>query len=289
MSEIELSAGTIDYEDTGGSGPTLVLQHGLAMNGTVWRNVVDDLRADHRCLVPNLPLGAHRLPMRPDADLSMAGIAGLIAEFLDRLELDGVTLVVNDWGGGQLLAADGNPRLAALVLTPCEAFDNVPPGLPGRGVAIASAIPGGINAMVQPMRMRWPRRLPMALGWMSKRPIPHEIVDDWFEPLLTNRDIRRDLRKYARTWRDGRRTLVEAADRLRSFDRPALVAWAPEDRVMRRDHGRQLADLLPQGHLVEIDDSYALMPEDQPSRLAAAIRDFVRDTTNTPETHQVRA
>jgi pimeloyl-ACP methyl ester carboxylesterase len=277
MPEIELCAGTIDYDDTGGDGPPLVFQHGLAMSGTVWRNVVSELRADFRCVVPTLPLGSHRQPMREDADLTMTGIAGLLAEFIERLDLADVTLVVNDWGGGQLLAADGNPRLSRLVLTPCEAFDNVPPGLPGRGVAIAAAIPGGINAMVQPTRMRWTRRLPMALGWMSKRPIPDEIVDRWFEPLLGRRAIRRDLRKYARTTRDGRSTLLAAAERLRGFDRPALVVWATEDRVMPREHGRRLADLLPQARLVEIDDSYTLVPEDQPRALAAAIRAFARE------------
>ena len=275
MPELELSAGTIDYEDTGGSGPTLVFQHGLAMDAGLWRNVVAELRDDFRCVVPTLPLGAHRRPMRADADLSMTGIAGLIAELLEKLDLTDVTLVVNDWGGGQLLAADRNPRLARLVLTPCEAFDNVPPGLPGRGVAIAAAVPGGINAMVQPTRIRWTRRLPMALGWMSKRPVPDEVVDRWLDPLLRQRAIRRDLRRYARTAREGRRTLLDAAERLREFDRPALVIWATEDRVMPRDHGRRLAELLPQGRLIEIDDSYTLVPEDQPHALATAIREFV--------------
>lgn len=289
MPEIELSAGTIDYDDTGGDGPTLAFQHGLAMDGTVWRNVVAELRGDFRCIVPTLPLGSHRRPMREAADLTMTGIAGLLAEFLERLDLTAVTLVVNDWGGGQLLAADGNPRLARLVLTPCEAFDNVPPGLPGRGVAIAAVIPGGINAMVQPTRMRWTRRLPIALGWMSKRPIPDEVVDRWFEPLLGQRAIRRDLRKYARTTTDGRRTLLDAAERLRDFDRPALVVWATEDRVMPRDHGRRLVDLLPHGRLVEIDDSYTLIPEDQPHALAEAIRKFVRESTPAANTPRVRA
>jgi pimeloyl-ACP methyl ester carboxylesterase len=289
MPEIELNAGTIDYDDTGGDGPTLVFQHGLAMGGTVWRNVVAELRDDFRCIVPTLPLGSHRRPMREDAELTMNGIAGLLAEFLERLDVTDITLVVNDWGGGQLLAANGNPRLARLVLTPCEAFDNVPPGLPGRGVAIAAAIPGGINAMVQPTRMRWTRRLPMALGWMSKRPIPDEVVDRWLEPLLGQRAIRRDLRKYARTTRDGRRTLVDAAERLRDFDRPALVVWATEDRVMPRDHGRRLVDLLPRGRLVEIDDSYTLIPEDQPRALAEAIREFVRESTPAANTPGVRA
>ena len=52
MQELELSAGTIEYEDTGGDGPVLVFQHGVLMNGSEWREVVRDLRADHRCVVP---------------------------------------------------------------------------------------------------------------------------------------------------------------------------------------------------------------------------------------------
>jgi pimeloyl-ACP methyl ester carboxylesterase len=71
---------------------------------------------------------------------------------------------------------------------------------------------------------------------------------------------------------------VEAAAALRGFDRPALVAWAAEDRVMPPEHGRRLAELLPQGRLVEIPDSYTLIPLDQPGPLAGAIRRFVRET-----------
>jgi pimeloyl-ACP methyl ester carboxylesterase len=52
MPTIELTAGTIEYQDTGGSGPVVVLLHGLAMNGSRWRHVVADLGADHRCVVP---------------------------------------------------------------------------------------------------------------------------------------------------------------------------------------------------------------------------------------------
>ena len=72
--------------------------------------------------------------------------------------------------------------------------------------------------------------------------------------------------------------MVDATEGLRGFDRPALVAWATEDRVMPPEHGRRLAELLPQGQLVEIPDSYTLIPEDQPAELARAIRDFVATT-----------
>jgi pimeloyl-ACP methyl ester carboxylesterase len=277
MPEVELSAGTIEYEDTGGNGPVVALIHGVAMNGSLWRNVVAELRGEYRCVVPNLPLGGHRLPMRPEADLSMRGIALLIAELLERLDLRDVTLAMNDWGGPQLLVSEGrDARIARLVITSCEAFDNVPPGLPGRVLGLSAKLPGGLNALAQPLRLRPLRRLPVAFGLMAKRPIPDEVVDGWLHPLLTQRAIRRDLLAYIRAT-DGTE-LVEAAQALRRFERPALVAWAVEDRIMPPAHGRRLAELLPQGRLVEIADSYTLIPEDQPAPLAGAIRRFVRET-----------
>jgi pimeloyl-ACP methyl ester carboxylesterase len=120
MNQIELSAGTIDYEDTGGGGPTLVLLHGLLMDASLWDDVVADLSVDHRCVVPTLPLGAHRHAMHADADLSLRGITRLVAELLNRLDLRDVTVVGNDTGGAlvQLLACDGTPRPSRIVLAP---------------------------------------------------------------------------------------------------------------------------------------------------------------------------
>jgi pimeloyl-ACP methyl ester carboxylesterase len=69
MNQIELSAGTIDYTDTGGGGPVLVLLHGLMMDASLWDGAIAGLSGDYRCVAPTLPLGAHRHPVRPDADL----------------------------------------------------------------------------------------------------------------------------------------------------------------------------------------------------------------------------
>jgi pimeloyl-ACP methyl ester carboxylesterase len=278
MQEIELSGGTIEYEDTGGDGPVVVLLHGVAMDGSLWRNVVAELRSDHRCVVPTIPLGAHRRPMRPDADLSILAMVRLVAEFLEKLDLRRVTLVGNDWGGAQLLVSEGlDERVGRLVLASCEAFENYPPGIPGRALAQAARIPGGLYLAFQSLRLRSLRRLPTTWGWMSKNPVPDQVMDEWFRPLQTQREVRRDLRKYA-TSIPPKKVLLEWAERLRSFDRPALVMWAEEDRVMPREHGRRLAELFPRGQLVEIPDSYTLIPEDQPQELARAIRQFVRDT-----------
>jgi pimeloyl-ACP methyl ester carboxylesterase len=279
MPEVELSAGTIEYDDTGGTGAVIVFAHGLFMDGLQWRNVVSELRDDYRCVLPTLPLGAHRRPMRADADLSLNGQARILAEFLDALDLHDVTLVFNDWSGAQVLIAQGlDQRVGRLVLASCEAFDNYPPGLTGRFAGWACRAPAFVtNAVLQQMRVRALRRTPTTFGWLSKRAVPDEIMDGWLRPALTQRDIRRDLRKYGGDYRQGRRDLLAATERLSSFERPVLVAWATEDRIMPPEHGRRLAEIFPDARLVEIADSYTLIPEDQPGELARAIREFVRE------------
>ncbi|MFD6280839.1 alpha/beta fold hydrolase [Streptomyces sp. NPDC060209] len=275
MTEVTLSAGVVEYEDTGGDGPVVVLLHGVAMNGSLWRHVVAGLSPAYRCVVPTLPLGGHRRPMRPDADLTILGVAHLVAEFLEKLDLHDVTLVMSDWGGAQALVAEGrDQRIGRLVITSCEAFDNFPPGLPGRNLYAAAKAPGGLRLAFALLKLKPMRRLPVTWGWMSKRPVPHDVMDDWFRPLWTSAAIRRDLRAYV-LGVPPRDKLLAWADALRTFDRPALVVWAAEDKVMPPAHGRRLADLLPKGELVEIADSFTLVPEDQPQRLTEAIRTFV--------------
>ncbi len=64
-------------------------------------------------------------------------------------------------------------------------------------------------------------------------------------------------------------------------DRPALVVWASADRVMPPEHGRRLAALLPHGQLIEVDDSYTLIPLDQPARFAQLVREFTHASVTT--------
>ena len=74
--------------------------------------------------------------MRPDADLSFKGLIGLVLELLERLDLRDVTLVGSDFGLSLMVAAERPERLARLVLTSSEAFDNCPPGLPGKNMLV---------------------------------------------------------------------------------------------------------------------------------------------------------
>ncbi|QMU70903.1 alpha/beta fold hydrolase [Streptacidiphilus sp. P02-A3a] len=276
MATIELPAGTLDYSDSGGDGPTVVLAHGPAVDGTLWRHVVAELQDQYRVVVPTLPFGSHLRPMRSGADLSPDGMARLLGDFLEALDLTGVTLVQNDAATGMLLAVSGTPaagRIARLVLASIEAFDNFPPGLPGRAIWLAAKVPGGLAAAAQPLRFHPLRRLPLAYGLLSRRTVPREIADRWSWPLLHSAGAREDLRTYLRGARPDR--LQRAAAEAGGFDRPVLVVWAARDRVMPPAHGRRLAALFPQGSYLEIPDSGTLIPEDQPNALSAAIDTFV--------------
>jgi pimeloyl-ACP methyl ester carboxylesterase len=273
MKDIELSAGTIRYRDTG-SGPTIVFVHGLLVDGTLWRKVVPSLEGRFRCVVPDWPLGSHTIPMKPSADFSPPAIAALFAEFLEKLDLRDVTLVANDTGGAvtQILMASGQTdRIGRVVLTPCDAFDNFLPPM-FRPLQLLARVPGAVYPVVQSLRPPALRRLPLAFGWLTKRRVPNDVTAAWLRPAQTDKGIRRDIARLLRGI-DSRYTL-EAAEKLRGFDRPVLIAWAPEDRFFPREHADRLAELLPDARVEEVPDSYTFVSEDQPELVAGLVGEF---------------
>jgi pimeloyl-ACP methyl ester carboxylesterase len=170
--------------------------------------------------------------------------------------------------------ADGDTaRVGRVVLASCDAFDNFPPGLTGKALVAAGKLPApAFGLFMQQMRLRSVRRLPVAFGWLTKR--GDTATARWLKPVLTQPQIRRDTVRVLRSVAADRRLLADAAGRLSDFDRPTMIVWASGDRVMPTEHGRRLAALLPHGQLIEVDDSYTLIPLDRPARLAQIIREF---------------
>jgi pimeloyl-ACP methyl ester carboxylesterase len=275
MKEIDLTAGTIRYRDTG-SGPPIVFVHGLLVDGTLWRKVIPALEPSFRCIAPDLPLGSHTIPMKPGADLSPPALARVIGEFIERLDLRDVTLVANDTGGAltQILLASGKTeRIGRVVLTPSDAFDNFFPPM-FRPLQYLARVPGAVNAVIQTLRAPALRRLPLAYGWLAKRRIPNDVTAAWVRPCQTDRGVRRDTARVLAGVSS--RYTNEAAARLSSFERPVLLAWAPEDRFFPLEHARRLAELFPDARLEEVPDSWTFVPEDQPERLARLVESFAR-------------
>jgi pimeloyl-ACP methyl ester carboxylesterase len=275
MQEVSLPQGTIRYRDSG-KGEPIVFVHGLLVNGSLWRKVVPLLEPDFRCIVPDLPLGSHSEAMDPQADLSPPGLAQIIDQFAAALGLDRVTLVANDTGGAisQITAANHPERLSRLVLTNCDAFENfLPPFF--RPLQWAAKVPGMLTAAMQGTRIAALRRSPLGFGWLIKHDPGGAPLEEWVRPYLGDRAIRRDTIKVLRGI-DPKFTF-EAAEKLRSFERPALLAWASEDRFFKLSYAERLAEAIPGARLEPIEDSYTFVSEDQPERLAELIRGFVRE------------
>jgi pimeloyl-ACP methyl ester carboxylesterase len=276
MKTVDVTAGTIEYREEGDpSGPPVVLLHGLLMNDAQWNLALPLLPGGFRYLLPVLPMGGHRVPMRDDADLTMNGMVNTVADFLDALDLTDVTLVVTDWGGPLFLTDIGrDKRVGRLVICPSEAFDNFPPGFPGKVAWLASRTTGTVSLAMRQLKIGWLRRQWFMFGQMATKPVPQDIVDAWMAAGLGDRRIRQDLVKYCRTKFDDA-DLIRATNRLADFSGPALVLWS-RNPVMPAEHGERLADVLPQGELRHVDDAYVLVMLDQPEQTAKEIAAFLK-------------
>ncbi|BBX75703.1 alpha/beta hydrolase [Mycobacterium shinjukuense] len=266
MSKIDISAGTIHYEATGPeNGRPVVFVHGYLMGGQLWRHVSERLAGQGlRCIAPTWPLGAHPQPLRPGADRTITGIAGIVADVLAALDLDDVVLVGNDTGGvvSQLVAVHHAERLGALVLTSCDAFEHFPPPIL-KPVIVAAKSKTLFRAMSQVMRAPAARK-------RAYNGLAHANIDDltqtWVRPMLTNPAIAEDLRQLSLSLRADVTTAVAA--RLPGFDKPTLIAWSADDVFFDLGDGERLAATIPNARLEIIEGARTFSMMDRPGRLA---------------------
>ena len=272
---VEVPAGVLEYRERG-SCPPIVFVHGAAVNGDLWRSVAPELAGDHRCIVPDLPLGGHSLPLNDQPDLSLFGAAEILASFLDALDLSDATLVANDTGGAlsQALVGRRPERIGRLVLTSCDAFDNYPPKAIGY-LKPTVRVPPALWLLTQAMRFRALQRLPVAYGWATHAPIEPAIMASFLGSLRSNAGVRRDFA--ALLLGADARDCRQASEALTSFDKPSLVTWAADDKFFPREHGQRLAELLPQGRFELIERSRTFIPEDNPARLVELVREFLEE------------
>ncbi|HEY2770179.1 MAG TPA: alpha/beta hydrolase [Solirubrobacteraceae bacterium] len=275
MPEVELNQGTIQYRDQG-EGPVVVLVHGLLVNATVWERVIGGLSEHARVIAPDLPLGSHPTAMRGEADLSPLGLAALIADFLEALGLEEVTLVGNDTGGAlcQLVCVWHPERIGRLVLINCDAFENFPPPAFKGVVRFLSRVPGAVAAVELSARLPAVRNASMKVAPLTLNPVPDELVKGWVAP-LRDRGVRRDLVRVLRGI-DPRYTL-EAAERLRGFDRPALLVWGMRDKFFPVAEAERLAERLPDARLERIENARTFVQLDEPARVAELVGAFVSE------------
>lgn len=266
MSTLDTNAGTIHYDATGPeNGRPVVFVHGYMMGGQLWRQVSERL-ADLglRCIAPTWPLGAHPQPLRPGADRTITGVAGIVAEVLGALDLHDVVLVGNDTGGvvSQLVAVHHPERLGALVLTSCDAFEHFPPPILKPVILAAKSKPLFRTAM---QAMRAPVARKRAYDGLAHRDID-DLTQMWVRPALSDPAVAEDLRHLTLSLRTEVTTGVAA--RLPEFDKPALIAWSADDVFFELGDGERLAATIPNARLEVIEQARTFSMVDRPDRLA---------------------
>ncbi len=273
MTTIELPHGRVSYRAAGPADSTLppvVFVHAFLIDGSVWTQVADRLaKHEIRSYAPDWPLGAHRIPVRHDADQTPRGVAKQILAFLEALDLRDVTLVGNDTGGAlcQFLIDTDPSRVGRLVLTNCDAFDTFPP-FPFN---VIFALLGGTRRMwfnLQPMRFRAFRHSPLGMGLLADRLDPAQ-TRAWVEPCLTNKKIREDAVRFLHA--ADPQELLDVSTRLHEYDGPVRIVWGMADRVFRPSLGRRLREAFTDAEFVEVPEARTFVQLDAPERLADEI------------------
>jgi pimeloyl-ACP methyl ester carboxylesterase len=273
---LPLAAGPLVVTELGPPAAVpLVFLHGVLANSTLWTGVADRLAPDHRCLLLDLPLGAHPEPMNADADLSPSGVVAVVIDALDRLGIERAILVGNDSGGAlcQLMIAAHPHRLRALVLTSSDAYDTWLPFM-FKPLELMAFVPGLLRIVAQ--LLQWPplRRSPLGFGWLSKR-ITDADSAAFVTPLARAPWARRDVGKFLRGISP--RLTRRAAQHFAGFAAPVLVLWSRDDRLLPLRLGQRLASDLPRARLELVTDAYTFSPVDAPEAVAQAIDRFVRE------------
>jgi pimeloyl-ACP methyl ester carboxylesterase len=269
--EVQLPQGTIRYRESG-SGKPVVFVHGYLVDGRLWDGVVDRLSDRCRCLAPDWPIGAQQVAMNPDADLSPPGLARLIADFLDRLGLEDVTIVGNDSGGAisQILAADHPQRIGRLVLTNCDTHENFPPGI-FKAMPPLAKLPGGMFVLSAPFRI--PAVARHAFAPFARTEIPADLVASWMRPATQDRKVMRDAQKV--TAGMNKRHTLAAAQKLQTTSIPLRLLWAPGDKFFPIKYAERLAGEVPNAEIIRIPDAKTFVPLDQPQRVADEVAKFI--------------
>lgn len=279
MPTVDLAIGPIEYrifgpDDPG--APTAVFVHGFLVNGTLWDGVAERLAGlGIRSIVPDWPLGSHRLAVPADRELSPTAVGRAVLELIATLDLNDVVLVGNDTGGGicQLALAGDHHRIAGLVLTNCDAFEAFPPKYFVPLFLLARHRPA-VWWVMQTTRLAVLRHSPLAFGPLLLRPRSARLTKGWVRPALEDLAIRHDIARFARGMT--RRELTGAAAWLSTFDKPARLVWGARDRHFNIRLARRLAEALPDAQLIEVPGARTFVSVDRPEPVVAAVMDLVR-------------
>jgi pimeloyl-ACP methyl ester carboxylesterase len=261
-----------------GSGPALLLLHGLGCDHTTWLPVIGALAKRYTVVAPDL-LG-HGASDKPRADYSVGGFANGMRDLLTVLGIDKATVVGHSFGGGVAMqfAYQFPERTERLVLV----------GSGGLGPEVSPAIRAitmtGFYQVLGLLTMPGIRHVGVGgLRTLSRTGL-QEFRD--FDEVAAIYDSFRDpaaraaVRHVVRAVVDWQGQIVTMADRAYLTDAmPMCVIWGDQDRVIPVSHAERAAELAPKARIEILPNAGHFPHKDHPERFVRILHDFIRTTS----------
>ncbi|MEO9323447.1 alpha/beta fold hydrolase [Nocardioides sp. C4-1] len=260
-----------------GSGPALLLLHGLGCDHTTWSPVIDALAKRYTVIAPDL-LG-HGRSAKPRADYSVGGYANGMRDLLTLLGIDKVTVVGHSFGGGVAMqfAYQFPERTERMMLVASGGLG------PEVTPAIRAVTTPGFHQAMGLLTLPGVRHLGVAglkaasaTGLKAARDLGEvaEIYDSFKDP-----HARAAIRHVVRAVVDWKGQIVTMADRAYLTDAmPMAVVWGDGDQVIPVAHAANAAALAPKARVEVLPNAGHFPHKDHPERFARIVHDFVRTT-----------
>ncbi|MGD9961283.1 alpha/beta fold hydrolase [Nocardioides sp.] len=260
-----------------GSGPVLLLLHGLGCDHTTWDPVIERLSESYTVIAPDL-LG-HGSSDKPRADYSVGGYANGMRDLITVLGIDKVTVVGHSFGGGVAMQFGYQfPERTQRVILVSSG---------GLGPEVTPAIkaittPGFYQAMGVVTLPVIRHVTTAAMRLMSRSGLPHtRDLDEMAEIVETFRDprSRAAISHVVKSVVDWRGQIVTMSDRAYLTEAmPLLLIWGDQDTVIPAAHLDNAATLAPGLRTEMVADSGHFPHKDHPEQFVAMIDDFMATT-----------
>jgi pimeloyl-ACP methyl ester carboxylesterase len=260
-----------------GTGPAILLIHGIGDNGDTWRPVIEQLAKDHRVIAPDL-LG-HGRSEKPRADYSIAAYANGMRDLLSVLDIDRVTVVGHSLGGG--VAA----QFAYQFPERCERLVLVGSGGVGRTVSPLlrlAAVPG--VEFLMPLFGLPPVQAVSRVAFAALKVLNTAIGRDTEEVLavfdsLPNTLARQAILRTLRSGVDWRGQVITMLDRAYLAEGvPTKIIWGRHDAIIPLGHGRLAQAAMPGSDLEIFDEGGHFPHHTDPERFVDIISTFIAET-----------
>jgi haloalkane dehalogenase len=261
----EVAGCLVHYVDEG-TGPPLLLLHGNPTWSFLYRKIIVGVRDRYRCVAVDYPGFGLSTPRR-DYRFTPAEHADVVEQLVRDLDLSGITMMVQDWGGpiGFAVATRNPERFASFVIGNTWAWRKADPTTQ----LFSRLLGGGIGR-----RLILNRNLFVegALGRGVRRPLPDAVMDAYRGPFPTP-GSRWPTAVFPREILASRPFLAEVEQRLPTLrDRPALLVWPTRDPAFRDRERRRWERLFPNHRTVMLEGAGHYIQEDAPDAIVAAIR-----------------